>query len=134
MHGRDQDGELIRLDLIMSNIGGDDRRREAALRGRILIGHLVRLSHLFDRHAQQPKAVGAPLCQKTGVVAWKLGPLLRTLHPPVALTRLTGPIASLAEAERGPADQGAPNPENSPWEVERKIYGGDFLMLPPGTA
>jgi hypothetical protein len=45
--------------------------------------------------------VGAPLCQKTGVVAGKLGPLLRTLHPPVALTRLAGPFASLAPSQVG---------------------------------
>ena len=70
---------------------------------------------------------GAHLASKTGVVAAKMGPWFDgTIQQPVALTRLAGPVASLAEAERGPADQGAPNPENSPWEVERKIYSSDF--------
>jgi hypothetical protein len=102
MDGRNQGGELIRRDLMASEIRADDLRREAALRGRILIGHLVRPSHLFDRHAQQPKAADdGHSARKTGVVAWKLGPLLRTLHPPVAPTRLAGPFASLAASQVG---------------------------------
>src|SRR4051812_15561231 len=48
---------------------------------------------------------------------------------PVALTRLAGPFARLVEAAVELPDEGAPNPENSTWEVERKIYAGDFFTL-----
>jgi hypothetical protein len=50
---RDQGGELIRRDLVASEIRADDLRREAALRDRILIGHLVQPYRSFDRPAWQ---------------------------------------------------------------------------------
>lgn len=51
MDGRDQGGELIRLDLIASNIGGDDFDSEF---GRPLIGHRQILP-LFGQHYTQSR-------------------------------------------------------------------------------
>ena len=106
----DQNGELIRLDLIAPNIGGDDRRHEF---GRLLIGH--RLVPLFLTSNNIPTPVNSRRQMRTPHIARR--PDHPFVGPPVLRQRPTG-LSCM----------------NSTWEVARKVYGGNFLMLPPGTA
>jgi hypothetical protein len=63
---RYEGADIARLDPISPDEPGDDLRREAAVRGRTIIGHLVNLLVLSASSMATESDGCQPLCQKAG--------------------------------------------------------------------
>jgi hypothetical protein len=106
---RDQGGELVGRYRVASQIGGDDLGGEF---GRLLIGH--RFVPVFPTGNNIPTPVNS---------GWQM----RTPHIGVGPTTPSWDRPALGEDPTGLSLNGSHT-----WEVERKIYGGDFFD--PATA